>query len=331
MKKKRGKSKSQKILAVTVLVASVFFTSCGVEKIERETKVNNKIDENVNDKNTDEINVSDMYFEKKKISDIRADVVETMSVLGTESSKYGNIGKTDIVPIITDKDEIYKIQMKELEGNEITTGSTFNSILESKKITGSYTVYRNDKEKIKKKINITNGTDIKELIEFVEKYMNAEFDNSPLKWVVEYVDVHTSSDNKDYITISIRPSFDGVVFTRSLVLNNGIPTNTARNFGGGLLNIDEMNKVHEYHDISPYYEVEKQGDAISEILSIESVLSIVSNKIDKSSVSEIVMFELAYRLNKKLTAVPIWNIVVKENGNDRNFQIDAVTGDVYFE
>lgn len=57
----------------------------------------------------------------------------------------------------------------------------------------------------------------------------------------------------------------------------------------------------------------------------------MANKIDKKSVSEIKLFELAYRLDKYLSAVPIWNIVVKENGNDRNFQIDAVTGDVYFE
>ena len=61
------------------------------------------------------------------------------------------------------------------------------------------------------------------------------------------------------------------------------------------------------------------------------MLSIVANKIDKDSVSEIKLFELAYRLNKDLSAVLIWNIVVNENGNDRNFQIDAVTGDVYFE
>lgn len=326
MKKKRCKSKSQKILAVTVLILSVFFTSCGVEKIEKKQEINDKVNQK-----SDELNVANMNFEKKKISEIRENAEKSMSVLGTDRSPYGNIGKTDIVPIITDKDEIYKINIKELGGNKITTGNTFNGILESKEIKDSYIVYRNDKENIKKKLKITDGTNIEELIEFVEKYMNDEFDNSPFKWVVENVWVHTSTDKKDYVTVAIRPSYDGVVFTRTLVLNNGIPTNTASDFRGGLINITEMNKVCEYHGISPYYEVEKQGDSISEILSIESILSIVANKIDKSSVNEIKMFELAYRLNKSLSAVPIWNIVVKENGNDRNFQIDAITGDVYFE
>lgn len=47
------------------------------------------------------------------------------------------------------------------------------------------------------------------------------------------------------------------------------------------------------------------GNLISEILSIESVLYIVANKIDKSSVNKIKMLELVYRLNNSLSAVPI--------------------------
>lgn len=47
------------------------------------------------------------------------------------------------------------------------------------------------------------------------------------------------------------------------------------------------------------------GNLISEILSIESVLYIGANKIDKSSVNKIKMLELAYRLNNSLSAVPI--------------------------
>lgn len=272
-----------------------------------------------------------MIFETKSISEIRAGAEKSMSVFGTDSSKYGNIKKTDIVPIITDKDEIYNIKLERLDGNELTSDNTFNDLVASKKITGSMEVYRNDKERIKTKLNITDGTDIEDLIKFVENDLDTVYKDSPFQWVVEYVEVYTSSDKQDFVSVSIRPSFEGVVFTRTLVLNNGIPTNIARDFGGGLLNITDMSKVYEYHGISPYYEVEKQGEAISEILSIESVLSIVANKIDKTTISEIQLFELAYRLNKDLSAVPIWNIVVKENGNDRNFQIDAVTGDVYFE
>ncbi|MDE7431061.1 MAG: hypothetical protein K2N34_03985 [Lachnospiraceae bacterium] len=316
--------RTKKILAVSVLMIAVLFTSCGaVQEVEKQTKIQNHEDEN--------IKVSGMTFETKSIKDIRADKEKSMSVLGTDSSKYGNIKKTDIVPIITDKDEIYNIKLERLEGNELASGSTFNDIVASKKITGSYAVYRNDKEGIKTKLNITDGTDIEGLIEFVENNMNTTYKDSPFNWVVEYVGVMTSTEKQDFVTVAIRPSYDGVVFTRTLVLNNGIPTLVASDFRGGVLSITGMNKAYEYVGISPYYEVEKQGEAISEILSIESILSIVANKIDKNSVSEIVLFELAYRLKKDLSAVPIWNIVVKENGNNRNFQIDAVTGDVYFE
>lgn len=311
-------------LIVAVIMTSVLFTSCNaVQKVEKQTKVNRE--------KSGDIKVSEMVFETKSISEIRENKETSMSVLGTGSSRYGNILKTDIVPIITDKDEIYNIKLEKSEGNELTSGSTFSTMLGSKEIININKVYRNDKERIKTKLNITDGTDIEELIKFTEDYMDTTFKDSPFKWVVEYAEVMTSSDKQDFVSVYIRPSYDGVVFTRTLVLNNGIPTNTASDFRGGLLSITSMNKVYEYQGISPYYEVEKQGDAISEILSIDSVLSIVANKIDKNSTSEIKLFELAYRLNKDLSAVPIWNIVIKENENDRNFQIDAVTGDVYFE
>lgn len=316
--------RNKRIIAVTVLFISVLFTSCGgVETMEKQTKVN--------EEKADKPKVTAMHFEIKSISEIRENVEESMSVLGTDSSEYGNIKETNIIPIITDENEIYNLQLQKLDGNELTKKGTFDTMISSKKIISSNKVYRNDKEKIKKELKITDGTDIEDLIKFVEDYMNTTYKDSPFQWVVEWVNVYTSSDKYDYVRVKARPSYDGVVFTGELVLNDGIPTNTARDFKGGLLNITAMKKIDEYYDISPYYEVEKQGDAISEILSIESVLSIVANKIDKDSVSEIKLFELAYRLNKNLSAVPIWNIVVDENGYDRNFQIDAVTGDVYFE
>lgn len=314
--------RTKKILAVTVLMIAVLFTSCGViKKVEEQTKY-------TEEKKADKAKVSKMVFETKSISEIRADAEKSMSVLGTDSSGYGNIRKTDIVPIITEKDEIYNIKLEKLDGNELSKGSQQYA---NDKITSSYTVYRNDKEKVKKKLNISGGTDVESLIGFVENYMDTTYKDSLFKWVVEYIDVRTSADKKETILVSIRPSYDGVVFTRTLVVHDGKVTNIASDLRKGLLVITEMNKIDEYYSISPYYEVEKQGEAISEILSIESVLSIVANKLDKDTGNEIKLFELAYRLNKDLSAVPIWNIVVSQDGNDRNFQIDAVTGDVYFE
>lgn len=314
----------KRVIITVSLMTTIIFTSCmGVEKIEKQTEISNE--------KADQKRVSEVTFETKGISEIRDYAEKSMSVLGTDNSEFSNIGQTDIIPIITGKDWIYNIQLKKMDGNELTNNRGFSDALASKHITNTYDVYRNDKEKIKKKLNIPNGTDIEDLIAFAENYLNTTYKDSIFEWFVEYVTVHTSTEQKDFIVVSVRPSYDGVVFTGRFVLNNGIPTNTAKDFRGGHLCITEMNKIDEYHEISPNYEVEKQGEAIGEILSIESVLSIVANKIDKESVSEIKLFELAYRLNKDLTAVPIWNIVVHENGNDRNFQIDAVTGDVYFE
>lgn len=327
MVKKRRKAKVKRILAVMVLMVSVLFTSCGfIEKSEKKEKLF--------DEKKDEIKVSEMFFETKSISEVRSDAEKSMSVFGTNKSKYDNIGKTDIVPIITDKDEIYKIKLAKLDGNELTNDETFDAMMSSKKIINSYTAYRNDKKMINTKLNITDGTDIKDLIEFVENYMDSTYSDSPFKWNAEYVYVATVSGNQDFVSVYIRPSYDGVVFKRTVVFNDGKPTdlaNTAKDFKDGTVYVTDMNKIYGYQSISPYYEVERQGEAISEILSIESVLSIVANKIDKESVSRIKLFELAYRVNRDLTAVPVWHIVVNENGVDRNFQIDVATGDVYFE
>ena len=284
-------NRTKKILTVTILMLSFFLTACSdVEKIEKKSNTANEENKN--------IKVSQMIFETKSISEIRDGSEKSMSVLGTAGSEYGNIGKTGIVPIITDEE---------------------------------YQVYRNDKEKVKTKINIPDGTDIEDLIGFVENYMDTEYSDSLFKLIVENVSVITLSDKKDVISVSVRPSYDGVVFTRTLIFDDAIPANARFDFMDGLLNITSMNKIDEYYGISPYYEVERQGDAISEILSIESAVSIVANKTDRESVNEIEMFELAYRLDRNMIAVPIWNIVINENDADRNFQIDAVTGDVYFE
>lgn len=317
----------KRYFVVTVLLVqlfSVLLMACGVvEKIEVQT--------NMMEEKKDNPQVADTYFEKSDIRTIRENVRESMSILGTDEGKFQNIGKTDIIPIITDKDEIFSLRLKKLEGNEITKTDNFYDIEATKKIMNSDKIYRNDMKKIKKPICISGETDIQAIMEFAENIMNNTYKDSPFQWVTEYVEINSSTDKMDFVSISIRPAYEGVVFTRTLVLNRGVPTNVAPDFRSGLLNITRMNQIDEYYGISPYYEVEKTGEGIEEILSIESVLSIVANKIDKNSVSQIKLFELAYRLNKNMSAVPIWNIVVNEQGADRNFQIDAVTGDVYFE
>ena len=302
----------------------ILITSCSVvEKIDRKTKVN--------ELNNNDIKVGEMFLETKSIKDIRSNVEKSIENLANDNNPYQNINKTDIIPIITDKDEICNIQLKRLDSNEIENGISFDQIFQSKKIVDSLKIYRNDRQYLNKQLNLLEESDVKSLIEFAETYLNNKYSESKFKWVVEYLEINKTSDGKDIIGVNIRPSYEGVVFARTLVLNNGKPTNTASDFRAGLIYITEKDKIDYYSGISPYYDIEIKGNPIKEILSIESVLSIVANKIDKESISEIKLFELAYRLNKDLSAIPIWNIVVNENGNDRNFQIDAVTGDVYFE
>lgn len=306
------------------MIIGISLSACGmVEKIEENESVSAI-------KNKDTF-IREMFFETKSIEEVRDSADAVLSELGTDNSMYGNIASTSIVPIITEKNEIYNIKLVKKENNNLSKAGDFDTLLSSEKKSSSLNIYRNDKTEYDRKLNISKNISVAELIQDVEQFLNTEYSNSPFKWYVEYLDIYTTKNKQDYINVSVRPAYDGVVFTRTLVLNNGLPTNTANDFRGGLINITPDGEINEFYDINPDYTVEKQGEKITEILSLESVLSIIANKSDKKTINEIKLFELAYRLNKNLNAVPIWNIVINENGNDRNFQIDAVTGDVYFE
>lgn len=314
---------------LVVLLFGLFFllTSCGIVK-----KIDNK--EKINGSNSEietETEIEKMNFDTKEIADIRDDAADILNKLGTDSSIYGNLADTSIIPIITDKDEIYSLQLEKMDGNNLSKTGGFGGILSTKSISSQKKIYRNDMEGRNTILKYMKEKSVGEIMNYVEEYLDSTYEDSPFKWCVEYMQIYTTSDKQNYISLGVRPSYEGIVFTRTLVLNNGIPTNIPEDFRCGLVNMTEIDKIDEYYDISPYYNVKKQGEPIKKILSIDSVLSIVANKIDTKSVSEIRIFELAYRLNRDLTAVPIWNIVVYENGNERNFQIDAVTGDVYFE
>lgn len=319
------------ILPVTLVVLEPYGLAEGKVKTA-EGKTNSKLEivGEVNDK----VKVLGACLETESISKIREDAKNSMSVLGTDNSKYTNVAKTDIIPVITDKDKIYNIKLTKSGRNELTNDHTFELMMSSKEIIGTYKVYRNDSERVNTELNITNGTNIKDVIEFTEDYMNDTYKKSPFKWVAENVEVVTAADKQDYVRVNIRPSYDGVVFKRTAMFKNGGMTDLvtcATDFRDGVVYVTEQDKIYGYQNISPNYKVERQGEAIDKILSIESVLSIVANRLDKSSVSDIRVFELAYMLNRDLSAVPIWNVVVRENGNERNFQIDAVTGYVYFD
>lgn len=340
---KKG-SKIKCILAIILLIIFVVANPFSLirnrlKTAEGNTSTNYKFIEevteetNVTDKKEYEFNILGVILKSESISRVRADAEKSMSILGTDNCNYNNIAKTDIIPIITDKDKIYNIKLERLDDNELGNNMA-GYMYGSREIIETYKVYRNDRERVKTKLNITNGTDIKDLIEFAEKYMNTAYRKSPFKWVVENVEVSTAYDKQDYAQINIRPSYDGVVFKRTMIFKDRNLTDLeacAGDFNKGTLYVKEMNKIYGYSNISPNYKVKRQGDAITEILSIESVLSIVSNRIDKNSVSDIRVFELAYRLNRDLSAIPIWNIVIRENGSERNFQIDAVTGYIYYQ
>lgn len=329
------------ILLIIFVVANPFsLIRIKLETVEGNTSTKYKFMEeevteeaNVTEKKAYEFNISGVVLKSESISKVRENAEKSMSILGTDKSKYNNIAKSNIIPIITDKDKIYNLKLERLDGNELDNNMAYY-MYGSREIVDSYKVYRNDRERVKTKLNITNGTNIEDLIEFAEIYMNFVYRKSPFKWVVENVQVSTAYDKQDYAQINIRPSYDGVVFKRTDMFKDGKPTDLAAcatDFRKGTLYVKEMNKIYGYSSISPNYKVERQGEAITEILSIESVLSIVANRIDEKSVSDIRVFELAYRLNRDLTAIPVWNIVIRENGSERNFQIDAVTGYIYFE
>lgn len=141
-----------------------------------------------------------MYFETKEIADIRDEAKVTLKMLGTDSGSYGNLADTSVIPIITDKDEIYSLQLEKMEGNNLSKTGGFCEILSKKSIISQKKIYRNDMEGRNTILKYMDKKSVGEVMNYVEEYLDNTYEDSPFKWCVENMQVYTTSDRQDYIS-----------------------------------------------------------------------------------------------------------------------------------
>ncbi len=307
-------------LMLTAVICLV--TGCSVvKKIDKREKLNSSV--------IKEQQIPEIYFEKKSISEVRQEAVEEMRNLGTKESKFTNCNETEDVAVVTEKDEIYRLSLEKQEGNDLSNHNSIYSLIGNQTGFKQNKYYRGDGKYQDTILNIDGSPTIHEVITNVETYMKHTYPDSPFVWMVEGINV-MSKDGKDYVDMNVRPSYDGVPFVGKLVVNNGKITNTAKDFRSGVIGVTQAQEIYSYEGISPYYKVERLGEPITEVMTLGSALSVVSHKMGSSPfwIEEV---ELSYRLEKNMEAVPIWNILLNSAKGELNYQIDAVTGEVYYE
>ena len=105
----------------------------------------------------------------------------------------------------------------------------------------------------------------------------------------------------------------------------------------GLVELIEHKNIDYFGCIPLATQLEKQGEKIEEIISLENVFYLFSNKIGENSTYRVLSVELGYRLTEQYgdncrygEGSPIWRIIAtNENNNiDYVFEIDCVTGQI---
>ena len=96
----------------------------------------------------------------------------------------------------------------------------------------------------------------------------------------------------------------------------------------GLAEMIEHNKLDTLYDIPLTVELEKTGEPIEKILSLEGAFNKLSDWIGDNSSYTIHSVDLGYYiLQKDLTGKPVWRIVATNNNDKQDyiFEIDCVT------
>ena len=314
-----------KKLAMGMILGAVIFaiTGCStVKKIEKREKVDQTV--------VEEQKVTDMYFEKKSIAQVRKDALTLAEEIGTDKSRFANCREIAVEPFITENDEIYKLSLEKLDGNDLSNGKSIGLLVSSQTDLQEVQYYRNNKGCDKVMLSISGKETVRSLIQDVEAYMKKTYSDSPFEWLVERLDVMSKS-GKDYVNLHVRPSYDGIPFAGVWIVNDGRVPNMAKDFRTAIVGVTESGKIYSYEGISPYYRVEKQGELITEIMTLDSAMSVITKKMGEDVNFWIENVELTYRLGKDMQAVPIWNMVVLSGKGETKFQIDVENGELYYE
>ena len=180
---------------------------------------------------------------------------------------------------------------------------------------------------------------VKECIEFVEEYLNSQmpFETNPnIKAKVFLVRVLKVKEGVYAYSCMIGREIYGIlteVFPSSFGYSQeGIVED------GGLAEIIEHGVMDSFECVPLTIETEKQGEAITEIISLENIFNKFSNRIGENSSYKILSVELGYRLTERTNdyvyyygeGTPIWRIIATNENDNKNyvFEIDCVTGQI---
>lgn len=180
---------------------------------------------------------------------------------------------------------------------------------------------------------------VKECIEFVEEYLNSQmpFETNPnIKAKVFLVRVLKVKEGVYAYSCMIGREIYGIlteVFPSSYGYSQeGIVED------GGLAEIIEHGVMDSFECVPLTIETEKQGEAITEIISLENIFNKLSNRIGENSSYKILSVELGYRLTERTNdyayyygeGTPIWRIIATNENDNKNyvFEIDCVTGQI---
>ena len=181
---------------------------------------------------------------------------------------------------------------------------------------------------------------VKDCVNLVENYFETQvpFDKNPdIEAKVYLIRVYKVTDEvyayscmvgrKIYgLTTEVYPSsFGGAV--------EGIVTD------GGLAEVIEHDKLDVIDYVPLSSSIEKEGKAITEIISLEYAFNLLSNRIGENSTYKILSAELGYSLTERYgednlytygKGTPIWRIMTMNENDNKNyvFEIDCVTGDI---
>ena len=267
-------------------------------------------------------------------------------------------------------DVSYKdIKEKELlTNNTITTNTMFtwitvnhrkitNTALEPKIKEGSYqgegVPGMNEWFLETEKIYLSNATDgsldeewqlldgkmsVKECIEFVEEYMNTQmpYETNPnVKAKVYLIRVLKVTDDIYAYSCMVNRTLYGLT-TEVYPSSYGNPQEGVLE-ENGLVELIEHKNIDYFGCIPLATQLEKQGEKIDEIISLENAFYLFSNKIGENSTYRVLSVELGYSLTEQYgyncrygEGTPIWRIIAtNENNNiDYVFEIDCVTGKI---
>lgn len=219
--------------------------------------------------------------------------------------------------------------------NNSTEHGSDTFVPENYDIVKTYFIY--GKEDLKKeKYNLIDGEcSVKEAIDYVENYYNNEFKYSfkeDLSIEIFRVDVIKPDENTYGYYMHYRRKHNEIPFD---TIKNGAFTydNLTKSFDIASVLISNKDYIDFMQGVYPNQIVKKEDNEIDKIISLDTVIKSISDKLTSETLFNITSIELIYSINptdKYEEAILTWKIVAT-NSNDKGIvyiYCDILTGEV---